>query len=133
MYTFQPLVDTNWDSHTGFYGITVMMTLWMGLMIYVWGADEIKGRTVGIWAAVCSGIVYLAFCGSYVPQKDYANTKVTGEFVSFTPEVWTERSGKNSYTVKRQMYVTYQVGSEVVVLQAQSGVTYPKTVQLYKN
>lgn len=133
MYTFQPLVDTNWDNHTGFYGITVMMVLWMGLMVYVWGAEELKGRTVGIWAVICSLIVWLAWSCSFVPEKEYANTKVVGEFVSFTPEVWTEKSGKNSYTVKRQMYVTYRVGDNVVVLPAQSGVDYPKTVQLYKN
>lgn len=133
MYTFNPLVDTNWDNHTGFYGITVLMVVWMVLMVYVWGAEEIKGRTVCIWAVICSSIVVLAFNCSFVPQKEYANTKVVGEFVSFTPEVWTEKSGKNSYTVKRQMYVTYRVGDNVVVLPAQSGVDYPKIVQLYKN
>lgn len=133
MYSFNPLVDTTWDVHTGFYGITFLMVLWMGLMVYVWGADEIRGRTVGIWFVICSLIVWLAYTCSYVPQKQYANTKVTGEFVSFTPEVWTEKSGKNSYTVKRQMYVTYRVGDSMVVLPANPNVDYPKTVQLYKN
>ena len=90
MYSFNPLVDTTWDFHTGFYGITFLMVLWMALMVYVWGAEEMKGRTVGIWFVVCSLIVGLAYTSSYVPQKQYANVKVTGEFVSFTPEVWTE-------------------------------------------
>ena len=132
MYSFQPLIDAKWDSHTGFYGVTVIMILWFGLIVYGWAYDEFEDRTLGIWFIICLVIVCTAHYGSYQPERIYANTKVTGEFVQFNPEIWVEKSGKST-TTRRNMFVTYRVGNDLVVLPAQSGATYPKTAVLYKN
>ena len=132
MYSFQPVIDTNWDNHTGFYTSVLMSIVWVGFMVYAWAYDEVEGKTVTIWFLICLLFVSLTYYNSYQPEKVYRNTKVTGEFVQFNPEVWVEKSGKST-TTKRVMYVTYRVGNELVVLPADTGLSYPKTVVMYKN
>jgi hypothetical protein len=64
--------------------------------------------------------------------KTFKNEKVTAELVGFQPEGYREKSGK-SMVDRHYMYVVYRVGSEQVILQAQTGVVYPQTAILYKN
>lgn len=133
MYTFQPLVDTDWNSHVGFYMVCMMAIAIMAIIIYAWKDDELSGISVVVWAAFFAVIVGIGHWVSYQPERVYANTQVTGEFVGFNPEVLTEKSGKNSYRVDRKMWVTYRVGDALVVLEARPATSYPKNVILYKN
>jgi hypothetical protein len=132
MYSFQPLADTTWNIHYGFYFVLVVSLVIFGMMLYARMNDEIELQTLGIWTVIFGIIVYLTSVASYRDQVVYKNTRVVGEFVSFQPEMVVERSGKST-TTKHLMYVTYRVGNEMVVMPADPEVSYPKSVVLYKN
>ncbi len=133
MISFQPLVDTEWNSHLGFYIICTVAILFVGFTIAAWNNREIKSSSAIFWIFTWSVAVWVGFNNSYVPEKIYPNNKVTGEFVNFIPEIITEKSGKSGYIITRELWVVYKVGDELVTLPAKAGVTYPKFATLYKN
>lgn len=132
MYTFQPQIDTNWDTHAGFYMIAFLCACWLAVMVYSWWNREMALTPVLGVLLVCVVTSSISYNVSYRPQIVYENIPVTAEFVQFNNETVVERSGKYTST-NNHIYVTYKVGDDMVVLPAKSGVAYPKTATLYRN
>lgn len=133
MYSFQPLVDTNWNSHVGFYVTVVMALMVVGLL--VWSASK---TTAYLWFAGCVSaltfaVTFVVFINSYRPQKVFANQPAIGTFVGFTPEVVSEKVAKYHHNITRRFWVTYKVNGELVILPANPALSYPERAVLYKN
>lgn len=129
MYSFQPLVDTSYNDHTGFYLILLIMVT---ISFYVLRGLYLRG--VIVWLVFASAVVGFTWWVSYTQDEViYANKQVVGEFVSMNPEVVIERSGKQGTREVPRMWVTYRVDNKMVVLPAKAGAEYPVRVILYKN
>lgn len=129
MYSFQPLVDTSYNDHTGFYLILLLMVT---ISFYVLRGLYLRG--VIVWLVFASAVVGFTWWVSYTQDEViYANKQVVGEFVSMNPEVVIERSGKQGTREVPRMWVTYRVDNKMVVLPAKAGAEYPVRVILYKN
>lgn len=129
MYSFQPLVDTSYNDHTGFYLILLLMVT---ISVYVLRGLYLRG--VIVWLVFASAVVGFTWWVSYTQDEViYANQQVVGEFVSMNPEVVIERSGKQGTREVPRMWVTYRVDNKMVVLPAKAGAEYPVRVILYKN
>lgn len=131
MYSFQPLADIP-VSHGGLFMICMLC-----LTIFVMSimSEDIQYACV-VFVFFCVPLLCITYGVSYhwtsqEPQV-FKNEKVTAEFVSFQPEGYRESSGKSKVD-KHYMYVVYSVNGSPVILQAQPGQTYPKSVILYKN
>jgi hypothetical protein len=89
-----------------------------------------------VWFFVATIVVAVAYGVSFhwtdQSPKTFKNEKVTAELVGFQPEGYREQSGKSKVD-RHYMYVVYRVNGNNVILQAQTGVEYPKTAILYKN
>ena len=133
VYSFQPLIDTTANSHIGFYFIATLSILFVAFLVVAWREDIIPLFFLVGLAVPATGVSTIAFFESYKPEKIYANEQVVGEFVGFAPEVLVEKSGKNSHTVTRKMWVTYKVNGSMVVLPANETMSYPVRAVLYKN
>lgn len=133
MYTFNPLASIPVD-HTGF-GIVFAFCL-IALIMCVF----VERESFFVWFFILCFPVGIAYGVSYhwtnQQPKTFANFPVTGEFVSYQPEGYNESrtSGKSTRRVDvHNMYVVYRVNGSLVILEAKTGMEYPKTVQLYKN
>lgn len=129
MYTFNPLASIP-VSHDGFYIIATFCIVALVMVLF----NEPEAFFVYFFLACFP--VAIAYGVSYhwtnQEAKTFANVPVTAEFVSYQPEGYNEKSGK-SHVDRHYMYVVYAVNGNPVILQAQTGQTYPKTVILYKN
>ena len=132
MYSFQPTVDTLANSHLGFYAVCLILGVVAAVVIALWDDHECSSGTMLIWLVCLGGIGFVGYKESFKAEKVYANTPVTATLVGFQPEGYNERHGK-SRADHHYMYVVYDVSGEHVILRASEGVTYPKTVTLYKN
>ena len=133
MYTFNPIPDVPVD-HTGF-GIVVIFCI---IALIVCLIVEREAFFVYFFlAVVVSSFAYgVSYHWTNQEAKTFVNTKVTAEFQGYQPEGYNESrtSGKTTRRVDvHHMYVVYTVNGDPVILQAQTGVTYPKTAILYKN
>lgn len=130
MYTIAPIPPINTiDDHGGFY-----ILLFLGIML-VWAAWEVENG----WLLL-AGIILPCFAGyvSWTTGRyyEYPNEKVTGEFVRYVAEGYSEtvRSGKSTRQVDRHVvYVAYKINGNEVLFNAQTGVEYPKFATFYKN
>ena len=129
MYTFNPVADIPVD-HTGFWLIATFCVIWL-VMVLINDAESFF-----VWFFVACFPLGIAYGVSYhwtdQTPKTFANEKVIGEFVKFEAEGYKERSGK-SYVDRHFTYVVYNVKGNLVLLNAKSGIEYPKTAILYKN
>lgn len=129
MYTFSPLAAIP-VCHDGFYIITTFCIVCLVMVFFN------EPETFFVWffiACIPFGIAYgVSYHWTDQTPKTFVNEKVTGEFVSFQPEGYREKSGK-SYVDRHYMYVVYNVNGNNVILEGKSGMEYPKTVILYKN
>ena len=129
MYTFNALPEIP-VSHDGFYIIATFCFICLVMVLFN------EPETFFVWffiACIPFGIAYgVSYHWTNQTSKTFVNEKVTGEFVSFQPEGYREKSGK-SYVDRHYMYVVYNVNGNNVILEGKSGQEYPKTVVLYKN
>ena len=129
MYTFQPLADIPVD-HAGLFIICMGCFMWLAIVLMN-DAEEffVNFFFVVIVVAIAYGV---SFHWTDQTPKTFKNEQVVGELVGFQPEGYKEKSGK-SYVDRHYMYVVYSVNGQQVILQAQTGQTYPERVTLYKN
>ncbi len=132
MYTFQPLVDVTYNSHTGFYVWVVAAVLLMAIFIGLWNEREASGGFVLTMLVMFGIVTHVGYQASYQDAKVYVNTPVSATLVGFQPEGYSEKSGKTRAD-RHYMYVVYDVGDERVILRADEGRTYPNQTVLYKN
>lgn len=133
MYTFNPLATIPVD-HTGFGIVVAFCIIALIMCVFV----EREAFFVYFFIASCmAGFAYgVSYHWSDQTPKTFANFPVVGEFVSYQPEGYNESrtSGKSTRRVDvHMMYVVYRVNGSLVILEAKTGMEYPKTVQLYKN
>jgi hypothetical protein len=133
MYTFNPLATIPVD-HTGF-GIVVTFCI---IALVVCLIVEREAFFVYFFlAVVVAGFAYgVSYHWTNQTPKTFANFPVTGEFVGYQPEGYNESrtSGKSTRRVDvHNMYVVYRVNGNLVILEAKTGLEYPKTAILYKN
>ena len=133
MYTFQPLASIPVE-HAGFGLVVGFCVFW--LIIAVFNEPEAFFAYFFI-ATIACGIAYgVSYHWTNQQPKTFANFPVVGEFVGYQPEGYNESrtSGKSTRRVDvHSMYVVYNVNGSLVILEAKTGMEYPKTVQLYKN
>jgi len=129
MYTFQPLADIPVD-HAGLFIICMGCFMWLAIVLMN-DAEEffVNFFFVVIVVAIAYGV---SFHWTDQTPKTFKNEQVVGELVGFQPEGYKEKSGK-SYVDRHYMYIVYSVNGQQVILQAQTGKTYPERVTLYKN
>lgn len=129
MYTFQPLADIPVD-HAGLFIICMGCFMWLAIVLMN-DAEEffVNFFFVVIVVAIAYGV---SFHWTDQTPKTFKNEQVVGELVGFQPEGYKEKSGK-SYVDRHYMYIVYSVNGQQVILQAQTGQTYPERVTLYKN
>lgn len=137
MYTFSPIppLDTV-NSHIGFVFIAFFSGLFLlGTLIFSDESWQYKLFTAGLVGCVVAVAGIISWNTGSVTT--YANTPVRAQFVAYQPEGYNiaEASGKTTRRVDHHLiYVVYRVeGSGNVLLQAQTGTTYPERVILYKN
>jgi hypothetical protein len=129
MYSFSPLADIPVD-HAGLFIVGMGCAMWLAICLFNSPEDFfVNFFFVVIIMAIGYGV---SFHWTNQEPKTFKNEKVTAELVGFQPEGYREKSGK-SMVDRHYMYVVYRVGSEQVILQAQTGVVYPQTAILYKN
>ena len=133
MYTFNPLASIPVD-HTGFGIVVAFCIIALIMCVFV----ERESFFVYFFIASCvAGFAYgVSYHWTNQQPKTFANFPVTGEFVGYQPEGYNESrtSGKSTRRVDvHNMYVVYKVNGNLVILEAKTGMEYPKTVQLYKN
>lgn len=129
MYSFQPLADIPVD-HAGLFIICMGCFMWLAIVLMN-DAEEffVNFFFVVIVVAIAYGV---SFHWTDQTPKTFKNEQVVGELVGFQPEGYKEKSGK-SYVDRHYMYIVYSVNGQQVILQAQTGKTYPERVTLYKN
>jgi hypothetical protein len=132
-YTFNRVADIP-VGHTGFWLMVIFCVI---IAFIVWVADREDLVKLLLLMSVPLGIAYWVsfYVGDQKPQV-FANVPVTAELVGFQPEGSRElvKSGKSqSYVDHHIMYVVYRVKDTHVILRAETGVEYPKTVVLYRN
>ncbi len=135
MYSFAPIATVMPD-HTGFGLIAIGAVI---LLFCIWVSED--GVTAIASAIPTALVVLLAYCVSYVwtdqgPVKVYENKQVTGEFVRYVAEGYSEtvRSGKSTRQVDRhEVYVVYRINGNEVLFRGREGIEYPKTAVFYKN
>lgn len=129
MYTFNPIADIP-VSHDGFVLVCALCVILLIMVLFN------EADTFFVWFFICCFPVGIAYGVSYhwcdQTPKTFVNEKVTATFLGFEAEGYKEKSGK-SYVDRHFTYVVYQVNGNPVILQAQTGVEYPKTAILYKN
>jgi hypothetical protein len=129
MYTFQPLADIPVD-HAGLFIVGMACAMWLAVCLFNSPEDFfVNFFFVAIIMAIAYGVSYH---WTNQEAKTFKNEKVTAELVGFQPEGYREKSGK-SMVDRHYMYIVYRVNGNDVILQAQTGVVYPKTAILYKN
>lgn len=131
MYSFTPLADIPVD-HVGVFIVCMICAVIFFASICT---DGLPFACV-LFTFILMPVIGVAYGVSYhwtsqEPQV-FRNEQVVGEFVGFQPEGYREKSGK-SMVDKHYMYVVYRVNGENVILQSQTGKTYPQRVVLYKN
>ena len=137
MYTFNPLTTIPVD-HSGF-GIVVAFWIIVLIIISIVERESffVYFFVYFFFAVIVAGFAYgVSYHWSNQTPETFANTPVTGEFVSYQPEGYNESrtSGKSTRRVDvHNMYVIYKVNGSLVILGAKTGMEYPKQVQLYKN
>ena len=133
MYTFQPLASIPVD-HAGFWIIFVGCAFWLVVCLFI---EPEAFFAYFFIATIACGIAYgVSYHLTNQAPQTFANTPVVGEFVGYQPEGYNESrtSGKSTRRVDvHSMYVVYNVNGSLVILEAKTGMEYPKTVQLYKN
>lgn len=132
-YTFNRLADVPPD-HVGFW-LTVTLCVFiiaMDLCAY----RERLFTTIFILAIPLGFTYWVSFHATSQEPQVFANIPVIAELVGFQPEGSRElvKSGKSqSYVDRHKVYVIYSVAGTQVILRADTGVEYPKTVVLYRN
>lgn len=132
MYSFEPLVDTMANTHYGFYSFCVIAALGIWATISLWNDHDLDTGVSLFWIfglVLFTGIIYSE---SFKPATVYANEQVVGTLVGFQPEGYNEKSGK-SRADRHYMYVVYEVNGQHVIMNAKTGVDYPKRAVMYKN
>jgi hypothetical protein len=129
MYTFHPLADIPVD-HVGMFMVCLVTAF---VLIYCLLSEP---EVFFFWffcATILVGISYgVSYHWTSQEPQTFKNETVTAEFAGYQPEGYREKSGK-SMVDRHYMYVVYTVNGNPVILQAQTGQVYPKTVVLYKN
>ena len=129
MYTFQPLPPVTPD-HAGF--VLICIALVVVLIVCIMNEPE----AFFVWFFMCTIVAVFSWFVSYSwtnqEVKYYPNVKVEAQLVGFEAEGYKEKSGK-SYVDRHFVYVVYSVNGSNVLMNASTGVTYPKTAILYKN
>lgn len=129
MYTFNPIASIP-VSHEGFWIIAFFCAFCLVVCLFQ------EPEAFFVWFFIACFPVGIAYGVSYhwtnQEPKTFANVQVTAEFAGYEPEGYREKSGK-SMVDRHYMYVVYKINGDPVILQAQTGQVYPKTVILYKN
>lgn len=128
-YSLSPIetLDTI-HRHAGFQLLTFLIIVVVLMFDY---------KSLLLWL---SGII-LVLIGALISWNTgeiivYKNEVVTGHLVRFQPEVWSEThyNSKNTTTsIERKMYVVYEVEGNEIIFDADKGIAYPESVNLYKN
>lgn len=128
-YSLSPIetLDTI-NRHAGFQLLTFLIIVVVLMFDY---------KSLLLWL---SGII-LVLIGALISWNTgeiivYKNEVVTGHLVRFQPEVWSEvhNHPKNTTTsIERKMYVVYEAEGNEIIFDADKGIAYPQSAQLYKN
>lgn len=135
MYTMTPLADIP-PSHSGFWFMLVMVGL---IWIYMVLAEDERGLRV-LYTIAAAGVIWISWLVSYEwtdqTTKVHKNEQVTGEFVQFVAEGWSESrtNGKTTRQVDvHKTYVVYRINGSEVLFEANTGTEYPRRAVFYKN
>lgn len=135
-YTFSPIAPVHPD-HTGFILVAAITAItWIYMMVIADNAGVNRWKASVLIAVFPIVAYFVSYVWTDQSTKEFENTPVAAEFVSFTPEAYNEtrHEGKNTRHVDvHEMYVTYMVEGKYVILKAKAGFEYPKHVTLYKN
>lgn len=134
IYTTTPLADIPPD-HSGFWVVSIAVCIIWILMIL---SEDERGLKV-IYTIAAAGVIWISWMVSYVWTDKttlvYKNEQVTGEFVRFVAEGWSEsrQSGKTTRQVDvHKTYVVYRINGNEVLFEANRGVEYPQRAVFYK-
>jgi hypothetical protein len=129
MYSFAPLAAVPVD-HVGFIISVFMIVLILIVTVFTEPEEFFIRFFFGAVVVVSAYGISYHVCDQRT--QTFVNTPVTAVFSAYAPEGYREKSGK-SYVDRHYVYVVYTVNGNPVLLQAQEGAEYPKTVTLYKN
>ena len=121
MYTINPL-EAITVSHMGFYLVCFCYA------VIIFGALTSYDESFVFISTIIMVISYnVSYNWTSQESKVFKNEQVIGKFMGFYA------GGPNKIENNFGLYASFEVNGEVVILTIDRGISYPKTVILYKN